>query len=616
MIVYSNSIKNFCNEINDISTILNKRLKSTIHKFSNKSEIDSWSKSLKYFSEILIGNTLDDTITITLEYNIPLTSNRIDLILSGYNEFREPILLIFELKQWSKVNILSDSEYLVETFLNSNVQKVVHPGYQVWSYSEILKDYNKYIQDNKIKIYPCLLMHNYKISKDEMLLDKKFSYFMKNVHFFDSKKEKLVEYLKNTIFFGDNGLIIKNIDNSLIQPSFKLQNDIDKLIKENSFFNLIDQQVLVFDKILSILEYKKNNVIIVEGKPGTGKSILAINLLNKLINKGKTCNYVTRNTAPRVVYSYKLKGTMKKTNIDFLFKSSGSYTDIIERNIDTLIIDEAQCLTEKSGLFNNYGENQIIELIKSSNNSVFFIDELQKVHLNDIGTIDNIKKIANSLNYNVISLRLDCQFRCNGSNAYLSFIDYLLGYDIELKEKYVDYDFKIIDNPNQLFNIIKEKNGINSSRLLAGYCWNWNKKEANNTNYHDIIIDNFEISWNLGQNQTYAIDDSINEAGCIHSVQGLEFDYVGVIIGKDLIYRNGKVLADYESHGSADPSFKGIKKMFKKDFGLAQQEAEILIKNAYRVLLTRGSKGCYIYVQDIELRNYVKSILNGLKFNS
>ena len=105
MIVYSNSIKNFCNEINDISTILNKRLKSTIHKFSNKSEIDSWSKSLKYFSEILIGNTLDDTITITLEYNIPLTSNRIDLILSGYNEFREPILLIFELKQWSKVNI-------------------------------------------------------------------------------------------------------------------------------------------------------------------------------------------------------------------------------------------------------------------------------------------------------------------------------------------------------------------------------------------------------------------------------------------------------------------------------------------------------------------------------
>ena len=245
MIVYSNSIKNFCNEINDISTILNKRLKSTIHKFSNKSEIDSWSKSLKYFSEILIGNTLDDTITITLEYNIPLTSNRIDLILSGYNEFREPISLIFELKQWSKVNRLCDSEYLVETFLNSNVQKVVHPGYQVWSYSEILKDYNKYIQDNKIKIYPCLLMHNYKISKDEMLLDKKFSYFMKNVHFFDSKKEKLVEYLKNTIFFGDNGLIIKNIDNSLIQPSFKLQNDIDKLIKENSFFNLIDQQVLV-----------------------------------------------------------------------------------------------------------------------------------------------------------------------------------------------------------------------------------------------------------------------------------------------------------------------------------------------------------------------------------
>lgn len=614
MIVYSNSIKKFCNEIDNISNILNEKLKNTIHKYSSKSEVSSWNNSLKYFSNILIDSFLDNSITITLEYNIPLTSNRIDLILSGFNYNKEPVLLVFELKQWSNVSCVENSEYLVETFLNSSIQKVVHPGYQVWSYTEILKDYNKYIQDNKIKIFPCLLMHNYKISENEVLLNVKFDIFMKNIYFFDNDRKKLIDFLKSTIYYGDNGTIIKKIDDSIIQPSFKLQNDITKLVKKNNYFNLIDQQVIVYDNILSILNLRDNNVIIIEGKPGTGKTILAINLLNKILNKGKTCQYVTRNTAPRTVYSYKLKGSMKKTNIDFLFRSSGSYTETIDRNIDTLIIDEAQCLTEKSGLFNNYGENQIMELIKSSKNSIFFIDELQRVHLNDIGTIDTITKIADNLGYNVTNLKLNYQFRCNGSNGYLSFIDYILGNNDNFNETNIDYDFKIIDDPNELFKIIKKRNITNFSRLLAGYCWNWNKKEINNTNFHDIKIDDFEISWNLGQNQTYAIDDSINEAGCIHSVQGLEFDYVGVIIGKDLLYKNGKVVTDYNYHGSADPSLKGIKKLFKENKDLAENVSDILIKNAYRVLLTRGSKGCYVYIQDLELRNFIKNIVKNIKF--
>ena len=143
---------------------------------------------------------------------------------------------------------------------------------------------------------------------------------------------------------------------------------------------------------------------------------------------------------------------------------------------------------------------------------------------------------------------------------------------------------------------------------------NWNKKEMNNTDYHDIKINEFEISWNLGQNQTFAIDDSINEAGCIHSVQGLEFDYVGVIIGMDMKYRNNHVITDYESHGSADPSFKGIKKMLKYSESEARKTADKLIKNAYRVLLTRGAKGCYVYCQDEEYRKYIKNIIKTMKF--
>lgn len=615
MIVYSDSVKNFCDNVTSISDILNNRFKELFHKYSNSSEIDSWKNSLKYFSNILSETTIPNECTITLEYNIPLTSNRIDLILTGFNN-KKPVIFVFEFKQWQYVNDVLESDYLVQTILNGNIQEVVHPGYQVWSYSEIIKNYNEYIQINDIEVNACLLMHNYIFNDDDVLLQKKYEPFMKNINYFGSNNIKeLIDYLNTSLTSGDNGEIISNVDNSKIKPSFKIQTEINHLIGKNKFFNMIDQQIVVYDKIMSIIKNEEEgNVIIVKGRPGTGKSIIAINLLNSITNSGKTCQYVSRNTAPRVIYSYTLKGELKKTLIDYLFKSSGSYTEINEKSINTLIVDEAHCLTEKSGLFNNYGINQIMEIMKSSKNSVFFIDELQQVHLNDIGTIDNIKKIANNLNYKITELSLDYQFRCNGSDEYLSFVDYILGLNDKLPSNSINYDFKIIDSPNELFEIIKKKNEINSSRLVAGYCWNWNKKEMNNTSYHDIKIGDFEISWNLGQNQTFAIDDSINEAGCIHSVQGLEFDYVGVIIGKDVKYKDNHVIADYNAHGSADPSFKGIKKMFKSSENEAKIIADKLIKNAYRVLLTRGSKGCYIYCQDEEYRKYLKNIIKNINF--
>lgn len=615
MIVYSDSVKNFCDNVTSISDILNNRFKELFHKYSNSSEIDSWKNSLKYFSNILSETTIPDECTITLEYNIPLTSNRIDLILTGFNN-KKPVIFVFEFKQWQYVNDVPESDYLVQTILNGNIQEVVHPGYQVWSYSEIIKNYNEYIQINDIEVNACLLMHNYIFNDDDVLLQKKYEPFMKNINYFGSNNIKeLIDYLNTSLTSGDNGEIISNVDNSKIKPSFKIQTEINHLIGKNKFFNMIDQQIVVYDKIMSIIKNEEEgNVIIVKGRPGTGKSIIAINLLNSITNSGKTCQYVSRNTAPRVIYSYTLKGELKKTLIDYLFKSSGSYTEMNEKSINTLIVDEAHCLTEKSGLFNNYGINQIMEIIKSSKNSVFFIDELQQVHLNDIGTIDNIKKIANNLNYKIIELSLDYQFRCNGSDEYLSFVDYILSLNDKLPSNNINYDFKIIDSPNELFEIIKKKNKTNPSRLVAGYCWNWNKKEMNNTNYHDIKIDDFEISWNLGQNQTFAIDDSINEAGCIHSVQGLEFDYVGVIIGKDVKYKDNRVITDYNAHGSADPSFKGIKKMFKSSECEAKIIADKLIKNAYRVLLTRGSKGCYVYCQDEEYRKYLKNIIKNINF--
>ena len=608
MIIYSNSIKGFqADTTQGIANILNNSLKEKLHRSSGHSEVDSWNLSLKYFSEILEKCDIDSACTITLEYNLPMTSKRIDLMLSGYDKDHIETLLIFEFKQWSEIYNVDDSNFLVETIINKGIRRVVHPAYQVWSYFSLFKDYNKYIQDNNVIIKPAVLLHNYILRENDILLDPKYSNFNDYVEIFGKNTEKkLLDFIKDNLAYRDDGYIIKKIEESQLNPSKKLQNEINSLIVKNNYFKLIDEQMEVYDKIISLEENGKKNVIIVEGNPGTGKSVIAINFLNYFLNYTKKCQYVSRNTAPRVVYSYKLQNSMKKSSIDNLFKSSGCYTETLPNAFDVLIVDEAHCLTEKSGLFNNYGENQIKEIVTSAKTSIFFIDEKQRVHYNDIGTIDNIEKIAKSCNAEITRLALNYQFRCNGSTEYLEFVNYILGISQNYSLGKINYDLKIVDSPEELLKLIKEKNSGALSRVVAGYCWNWNKKELNNPAFHDIKIGNFSMSWNLGQSQTFAIDDSINEAGCIHSVQGLEFDYVGVIIGKDLQYQDNKVIACYENHGSADPSFKGIKKLYKEDPEKAEKIASNLIKNAYRVLLTRGIKGCYIYCEDENLKNFYK----------
>ena len=192
-------------------------------------------------------------------------------------------------------------------------------------------------------------------------------------------------------------------------------------------------------------------------------------------------------------------------------------------------------------------------------------------------------------------------------------MDYILGIKNDFEGNIGNYEFKMCDSPNELKKIIEEKNKKYKARIIAGYCWNWDKKEIDNSDYHDIKIGDFGISWNLGAKQTFAVDDSINEAGCIHSVQGLEFDYVGIIIGNDLLYKNNKLITDFHNHASTDPSFKGIKKLEKEDSLYANLVADKLIRNIYRVLLTRGIKGCYVYCVDESLNSYFKNLIKQFK---
>lgn len=397
-----------------------------------------------------------------------------------------------------------------------------------------------------------------------------------------------------------------------------MQDTLYSMLEGNEEFVMIDEQKIAYELAIgmareSYLDDKKP-VLIVEGGPGTGKSVVAINLLVDIMRDEMNSCYVTKSSFPREVFYKKLKGGRFKVGwIKNIFKGSGTFIESQENDYDAIIVDEAHRLTEKTGFYKK-GDNQIKEIINAGKFCVFFIDKYQRVTINDYGSVDEIKRFSSVFDAEVKQIKLSSQFRCNGSDGYLSWLNDVL--EIEETANYdgfdFDYDFRVVDSPLVLKKLIFDKNNENNkSRIVAGYCWDWISGEKDNTDVHDIVIGDFSMSWNLQKSKTWAIDDdSINEIGCIHTSQGLEFDYVGVIIGEDMRFDGEHIVTDFNMRSKDDRSIFGIKKMHKQDSKKALKLADEIIKNTYRTLMTRGMKGCYIYCEDELLQAYFKDRLS------
>ena len=620
MLVYSGIKTDFMRDVEEDS--LAPKIQQTIlEKMGRRtpdSEFRSWENSMKNMFIVISDSQIPDDSGIAIEYNIPQTAKRVDFIISGYDKDNHPSIVVIELKQWETLKAIAGVDALVETYTGGANRRVVHPSYQAWSYAQLIKDYNSTVQDREIQVRPCAYLHNYaRTENDPIDSDWYDDYQNEAPAFTKGQNAKLREYIKKSIVKGDNKEILYYVDNGKIRPSKSLQDSIAKMMKGNPEFIMIDEQKVVYEEVLRLSglcqKDGRKRTIICQGGPGTGKTVIAVNLLAELTQRNQLVQYVSKNSAPRDVYLRKLKGSYKMSSVNNMFKSSGSFVDAPENMAGTLLVDEAHRLNEKSGLYHNQGENQIKELIHSSLCSVFFIDEDQRVTMDDIGSVDQIKRWAREADSQVYEMELVSQFRCNGSNGYLAWLDDVLqihetaNYDLEG----IDFDIRICDTPGEVRDLIFEKNrDTNRARILAGYCWKWNKQESNNTEYHDIKIGDFEMSWNLNGGEPFAVSDtSVNEIGCIHTSQGLEFDYVGVIIGDDIRYSNGKVVTDYTKRASTDQSIKGLKKLDKENPEEAKKRADEIIRNTYRTLLTRGMKGCYIYCVDPELEKYLKDRL-------
>jgi len=419
--------------------------------------------------------------------------------------------------------------------------------------------------------------------------------------------------IKKEIVSGSNEEALRRIDSSPMRPSRQLAEVVGNMLQGNEEFVLLDDQKTVLEKIVNAStksQVETKQVLIIKGGPGTGKSVIAINALARLSALRLNARYITPNAAPRAVFEAKLKGSMPTVEIHELFSGSAAYAGIKKDSYDVLIVDEAHRLKLRSQ-YTKGGVNQIKEIIDSARTSVFFIDEAQKVTWKDIGEIAAIEEFAMNVGADVEHLELSSQFRCNGSDDYMAWIDDVLGVRVD-DESYFSpekFDFRVLDSPTELLNLIKEKNSVNNrSRVVAGYCWDWVSKKDRNK--YDITFPKFgfQAEWNLeSQGGEWIIKEgSIEQVGCIHTSQGLELDYVGVIVGPDLTISGHELVTDPSARAKTDRSLHGYKKEFKVNPEEATRKADELIRNTYRTLMSRGMKGCYVYFTDPVTADYFK----------
>lgn len=618
MILYEGTIEDFNKDVmqNCIADKTAEKYKAHYRRNPGISERRSWTYSLAILNNSFTYAGLKDN-HIAVEYELPFSSKRIDVLLFGNDSKNKENIIIMELKQWSNDSVkIAESEGNVFVDYGRFKKEQAHPALQVEGYYFGLKDFLRVFEEkDSPELSGSVYLHNYSKDGDTALLSAQFSEIIKKFPLFVKEDSiALGRYLKEKLEGGRGRALYERFRGSAVRPSMKLLDHTGQMIKEQQIFNLIDDQIAAYNAIMhkakQLVKTKTKSVVIVKGGPGTGKSVIALETMGELLRQGKTVVHATGSSAFTNILR-KIVGIRAKN----LFKFFNSFVTTHPDSFDVLICDEAHRIRETS--VNRYTPKtlrtnlpQIDELLSVAKLSVFFIDEYQVVRPNEIGSIAMLKDAAKNFGVhdeNIAEFELQTQFRCSGSDAYLQWLDHVLRVrDTEITEFDTKMEFRIFDNPSKMMAEIRKRNleKLNSARIVAGFCWPWSRPNEDGSLKNDVKIKDFEMPWENKDNfWKWAIDDSgMEQVGTIYTAQGMEFDYIAIIFGNDLVY-------DFKHN-----TWKAIPEN-SHDTQVKRNNPNLVnhLKNVYRVLMSRAHKGVYVYFIDKDTEKYFRSHLPEVK---
>lgn len=587
-------------------------------------EVTSWQNSLRSVSHVFEQAQLFDH-GVLLEYQLPLTSKRLDCLICGQDDQQQSQAVIIELKQWSATQPSAGANEVV-TWLGGQLSDVLHPSAQVGQYRQYLADVHTAFNssDAPIGLHACAYLHNYSFTADDAILDSKFTELISTSPLYGAEQShQLATYLQQRLSGGNGQPTLQRIESGRYRPSKKLLEHVIDVVRKQSQYVLLDDQLLVFDRVLAaVLEAQQSQVktaVLVKGGPGTGKSVIALHLLPVLLRRRLKAHYATGSKA----FTENLRDQFGYLSNSF-FTYFNAYGSLPANTLDVVICDEAHRIRSSSNTrftpaAKQSNQPQVAELLQVAWVSVFFIDDFQRVRPGEIGSYHSLKQAALQQGVTVAEFTLEAQFRCSGSAGFINWLDNTLGIQRTANVLWSTdqgYDFQIIDSPVKVEDLLEQRRQEGyTARMVAGFCWPWSNPLPDGQLVADVTLQTEAFSysrpWNakdsagrlapgIPKSSLWATAPTgANQVGCIYTAQGFEFDYVGVIIGTDLVYR--QQLGGWVAQGSnsADSAINNSR--------VRPQDQLEFLRNTYKVLMTRGMQGCYVYFQDPETEQFFRS---------
>lgn len=624
MLLYSSTCTDFYEDVETqrIADKLTAAFKAQMGHKPLKGEQRAWQNSLTSLHFAAKRAGLSDQGVI-IEYELPQTSKRLDVMFTGADEKGADSATVIELKQWEKCEP-ADGEHVV-TWVGGGDREVLHPSVQVGQYVSYLENGQSVFHEGAppVAASGSAYLHNYRLVADDPLLEAKFSEITARCPIYTKDdQDALIDELGRKVGNGPGNDVLQRVLDSAPKPSKKLLESTSRMLNGNDEYVLLDEQLVAFDRVIAevrrALAQGTSSTILIVGGPGTGKSVIALNLIAALSADGHNAKHATGSKA----FTETIKKIVGKEAAQ-QFHYFNQFAMSEPGSIDVLVCDEAHRIRSTSvsqwtPKDKRSGKQQIEELLDVAKVSVFFIDDLQTVRHREVGSTALVREAAAERGSRFFEYKLRAQFRCAGSDGYVNWVTNTLGLEDTANQLWPegeDFDFRIIDSPTELETMIRQKDAEGfKARLMAGYCWPWSDPVPEggpgdrNMLIDDVVVGDFAMPWNAKPNATrlargipkshlWAYEaGGIDQVGCIYTAQGFEFDYAGVIFGPDLVYREsegGWVARLGESHDRAAKT--------GKDSFAAR------VKNTYRVLLTRGMKGCLVYFCDAETQRYWES---------
>lgn len=601
-----------------IADTLRTRFRDRLDQNPSESEVRSWEQSLGSFADAITGKGLDES-WIILEYQLPLASTRIDCMVVGTERDSKGNAVLLEFKQWDRCRPTR-----VQGVIDLGGIEHLHPSAQVQAYRNYLRDTHPAFEDSVVGLSSCAFLHNVREEVGSGFYDPQYADLLRDSPAFTAQSvEGMCQYVADRTYDGAPRELIDTILRAQYRPSKALLDHVASSIESYEPWQLLDVQLLTYNKILAEIEQARRTgqkkVIVITGGPGTGKSVIAIQVVGEAARRRYNVAHATGSKA----FTTNLRGIIRR---EAPFRYTHNFRDTLPDAVDLVVCDEAHRLRIKTqfGARMYSSRPQAEEIMDAAKVAVFLLDQQQSVRANEAGSVWAIQNYAESQGIPVSRYDLDTQFRCAGSDSYIRWVEYAFGLASEPSTAWLrnnDYEVRIFTDVAEMEVALRtRRDEVNSARMVAGFCWEWSDPRPDGSLVPDVVIEDWKRPWNAKppemwkqrkttpkpEHHPYTIwanePGGFNEVGCIYSAQGFEFDYVGVIVARDLLWDPDRNVWKANLAASKDSAGKS---------GLTHDPKLALEKLAhtYRVLSTRGMKGTYFYFLDDATRKHFENLL-------